>query len=261
MKTRTVLSSALAGLCLTACQTPHLAIRPVGTSYVAAEMESQRQDADYSAAKAAIARRDYVTALDWLQAARARNPSDVRVLNAFGVVYDKLGRFDLSTRYYQQALEIDRGSDIVLHNLAYSKGLQARIVASPVSWELADITPPPRLTVAPDAQGTAIATVPRRSRHRLTVVNATGQPGGEQPVFKRLVALNWCLSSGHIEAGPQVETTVIRYAPAHRNQAVALARTLPGHPELILADDDEPGVRLVLGTDSRTWKLSAGSRS
>ena len=30
---------------------------------------------------------------------------DIRVLNAFGVVYDKLGRFDLSARYYDEAME------------------------------------------------------------------------------------------------------------------------------------------------------------
>ncbi|MGH6966479.1 MAG: hypothetical protein ACREE0_18515, partial [Phenylobacterium sp.] len=64
--------------------------------------EAPASDGYYTGAVAAISRRDYAAALDLLQAARARNPRDVRVLNAFGVVYDKLGRFDLSARYYAE---------------------------------------------------------------------------------------------------------------------------------------------------------------
>src|SRR3954463_1808710 len=54
----------------------------------------------YSNAVTAIDARHYAVALEYLQAARAQKPADVRVLTAFGVVYDKLGRFDLSARYY-----------------------------------------------------------------------------------------------------------------------------------------------------------------
>jgi Flp pilus assembly protein TadD len=83
-------------------------------------------DADYAGAVSAIHRRDYAGALDFLQAGRLRKADDVRVLNAFGVVYDKLGRFDLSERYYLQALAIDPASAIVAGNLAYSLALQGR---------------------------------------------------------------------------------------------------------------------------------------
>ena len=84
-------------------------------------------DGAYAAAATAIERRDYAEALDQLQAARERKPDDVRVLNAFGVVYDKLGRFDLSARYYGQAKALDPSSAIVEHNLAYSSELQGRL--------------------------------------------------------------------------------------------------------------------------------------
>ena len=57
----------------------------------------------YENAVTAINARHYALALEYLQAARAQKPDDVRVLTAFGVVYDKLGRFDLSARYYAQA--------------------------------------------------------------------------------------------------------------------------------------------------------------
>ncbi len=256
---------------LAACQAPPLQIRPVGTSLAGAQMGVEREDADYASARAAIERRDYADALDWLQSARARNPNDIRVLNAFGVVYDKLGRFDLSTRYYQQALAIDRSSEIVAHNLAYSQGLQTRIVASPTSWELADIQPlrdvraAARTAVASAGPNSSPVGFPvgsgPRPRHLLTVVNATGIPGGEQPVFARLVDLKWSLSKRQIKAAPATPTTLIRYAPTFRAEAVALARTLPGRPQLVTADKDETGVRLVLGADAARWKLRPASRS
>jgi len=263
-------AAALAALpLLAACQAPPLQIRPVGTSLASAEMSAQREDADYASARAAIERRDYATALDWLQAARAVNPSDVRVLNAFGVVYDKLGRFDLSERYYTQALTLDHRSEIVIHNLAYSRGLQSRIVASPISWELADIKPLPQIVAIRAAQPTAVATASAaaaaaaapRPRHALTVVNATGRTGGERLVFDHLVSLKWSLSRHQVQAAVPTATTLIRYAPAWRSQALALSRTLPGHPKLVEAAQDETGVRLVLGSDCNQWKLSAANRS
>lgn len=260
------IAAALAALpLLAACQAPPLQIRPVGTSLASAEMSAQREDADYASARAAIERRDYATALDWLQAARAVNPSDVRVLNAFGVVYDKLGRFDLSERYYTQALTLDHRSEIVIHNLAYSRGLQSRIVASPISWELADIKPLPQIVAIRAAQLTAVAAASAaaapRPRHALTVVNATGRTGGEQLVFDRLVSLKWSLSRHQVQAAVPTATTLIRYAPAWRSQALALSRTLPGHPKLVEAAQDETGVHLVLGSDCNQWKLSAANRS
>lgn len=83
-----------------------------------------KADLYYSAAVRAIEARDYALALDQLQAARSLSPDDVRVINAFGVVYDKLGRFDLSHRYYAQAQAIEPASRIVAGNRAYSERLQ-----------------------------------------------------------------------------------------------------------------------------------------
>jgi Flp pilus assembly protein TadD len=81
-------------------------------------------DLYYSGAVRAIEGRDYAQALDYLQTARAIAPEDVRVINAFGVVYDKLGRFDLSRRYYAQAKVLDPTSQVVDNNVAYSERLQ-----------------------------------------------------------------------------------------------------------------------------------------
>lgn len=78
----------------------------------------------YSAAVRKIEARDYAQALDYLQTARGIAPQDVRVINAFGVVYDKLGRFDLSRRYYAEARALEPTSRIVANNIAYSDRLQ-----------------------------------------------------------------------------------------------------------------------------------------
>jgi tetratricopeptide (TPR) repeat protein len=77
----------------------------------------------YGRAADAIRVRDYALALEVLQVAAARAPADVRVLNAQAVIYDKLGRFDLSARYYARALAADPSSTIVAHNIAYSARL------------------------------------------------------------------------------------------------------------------------------------------
>ncbi|GGL33792.1 tetratricopeptide repeat protein [Caulobacter rhizosphaerae] len=82
----------------------------------------------YARAADAIRVRDYALALELLQVAAARAPADVRVLNAQAVIYDKLGRFDLSARYYARALAVDPGSSIVAHNIAYSARLSGRAV-------------------------------------------------------------------------------------------------------------------------------------
>lgn len=82
----------------------------------------------YARAADAIRVRDYALALEVLQVAAVRAPKDARVLNAQGVIYDKLGRFDLSARYYARALAADPGSSIVAHNMAYSARLSGRTV-------------------------------------------------------------------------------------------------------------------------------------
>jgi tetratricopeptide (TPR) repeat protein len=113
-------------------------IQPVETP--SADGTAADDDA-YRSATTAIDNRDYTLALEHLQAARERQPHDVRVLNAFGVIYDKLGRFDLSARYYAQAMAIDPRSKIVLGNIAYSRALLGLENHEPVTNALAEAIP------------------------------------------------------------------------------------------------------------------------
>jgi tetratricopeptide (TPR) repeat protein len=126
----------------------------------------------YARAADAIRARDYALALDLLQVAAARAPGDVRVLNAQGVVYDELGRFDLSGRYYARALQADPNSAIVANNIAYSARLQGLKASSPT---LQAAAPPPvsapapapvpsgasSLAASPDPAATTSPTLPR----------------------------------------------------------------------------------------------------
>jgi Flp pilus assembly protein TadD len=92
-------------------------MKPVG-----AQAASDRLYAD---AVKAIDQRNYGQAILLLQVARDAHPSDARVLTAMGVVYDKLGRFDLSDRYYAQAQKADPGSRIVALDMQYSQFLRS----------------------------------------------------------------------------------------------------------------------------------------
>jgi len=116
-----------------------VAVRPVATNLATPGVLAD--DGLYLDARSAIMRRDYATALEALQAAKARTPDDVRVLNAFGVVYDKLGRFDLSERYYAWAAKLDPQSTIIANNLRYSSFL--RTGKTPDTTALAQARPAP----------------------------------------------------------------------------------------------------------------------
>jgi tetratricopeptide (TPR) repeat protein len=126
MKSSTIgpaLAACVAGLTASCVAGP--GARPVKLTAVQTPSEpTSKIDLYYSAAVRAIEARDYAQALDYLQTARAIAAEDVRVINAFGVVYDKLGRFDLSRRYYAQAKALDPTSKVVDNNLAYSERLQ-----------------------------------------------------------------------------------------------------------------------------------------
>lgn len=95
----------------------------------AVQTESASAASYYDMAVASINSRHYALALEYLQAARTQRVDDVRVLTAFGVVYDKLGRFDLSARYYSQAAAVDPQSKIVAADVDYSRRLQGLAVA------------------------------------------------------------------------------------------------------------------------------------
>ncbi|HEY3811664.1 MAG TPA: LytR C-terminal domain-containing protein [Caulobacteraceae bacterium] len=149
-------------------------------------MKAAVDDGLYADAVKAIDRRDYGNALELLQAARDRTPEDVRVLNAFGVVYDKLGRFDLSGRYYAQAAALDPGSSIVANNESYSRVLQARAAAgdrfaTPAEVRTASAAPTPTSAPAP---APVVRSAPAAAP--VTVASAAPKPAPVKPAPLRI---------------------------------------------------------------------------
>ncbi|MNK81779.1 Tetratricopeptide repeat protein [compost metagenome] len=282
------LSVALGGCSLLTWGSADRTIAPRPVSISAASPLSNG-DAYYDRAVWAISRRDYALALDLLQRARARNASDIRVLNAFGVVYDKLGRFDLSARYYAQALQLDPASRVVAENLAYSNQLQGHGAATVALAHQTDarpsipameapaiapaiaVSPPPvvNASVAPVAVAVPgpAPTTPTRSAalaeprspallgRPLDIENASGRPALAQAMHRHLASRGWTpprLSRN--PASPQART-VICFPESRRTVALALSRTLPGPVRLSPCATPCEGMRLTLGADARTWRL------
>jgi len=141
-------------LCLGACAPVHDLLSMVKVTPVPAKLQpaspNALEDRLYARAVKAIEERDYGTALEALQLARDNRSDDPRVLTALGVVYDKLGRFDLSKRYYDLAEKADPGSRVVQIDRSYSLVLQQRRALSP---SVAPTVLPRMATAAiPDAQ-------------------------------------------------------------------------------------------------------------
>lgn len=173
--------SPMVCLAFAACVTPALSgcaglpgnsswvsVRPVQTETALVDP----LDSLYGSAKAAIERRDYGRALELLQAARSRGGEDGRILNALAVVYDKLGRFDLSARYYKQALELEPDSQVVAHNMAYSASLRANSITA-----LPATAVPPQVELAEPSVPRLVQVAGNVLRLELPV----SPPGSEQP--------------------------------------------------------------------------------
>jgi hypothetical protein len=65
-------------------------------------------------------------AIDSFRRASRVQPDSVDTLNGLAVAYDRIGRYDLSRRYYEAALGRDPNSAMLLHNFGYSLALQGK---------------------------------------------------------------------------------------------------------------------------------------
>jgi tetratricopeptide (TPR) repeat protein len=275
---RLLVSAAMAAGLSSCAALPHfihwVKIRPISS---APSQTAHREDGYYGSAKAAIARRDYARALDLLQAARDAKPDDVRTLNAFGVVYDKLGRFDLSARYYAEAKALDPTSPILANNMAYSASLRVRATAgapAAESVQLASLTAPTAPT--PQAQTAVFPPVrpavirlgfaaPRPAAQptlvlagrALEVEDATGRKDGAAPVVQGLIRLGWTSPKLEAHAAARKVATIISYPARAEAVAKALARTLPAGVQLVDCQAGCDGLRLTLGADAAKWTLAS----
>jgi Tfp pilus assembly protein PilF len=92
-------------------------------------VQASSQDS-YALGKKQFAKGLYGMALKNFRVALVREPKSLDRLNAVGATYDKLGRFDLSERYYARALGVDPNSVQTLNNIGYSFLMQKDYVSA-----------------------------------------------------------------------------------------------------------------------------------
>ncbi len=212
---------------------------------------------DYNAVLRAMDLGDYATALSLLQVARAKRPDDVRVINAFGVVYDKLGRFDLSAKYYAQAIEIDRQSPIIANNLRYSeilsqssKALYAALIESrPTPIQLKSPLKPTEVNLAQ----VSVIDLPPGQGKGVSIVDRTGFQDRAETVRKTLGNLGWSVPARLAEPEPTTARTTIVHPHRRRIVAKVLALTLPGQTALVDCGTRCSVIALTLGRDTVEW--------
>lgn len=76
--------------------------------------------ADYAKGKQLLAQGRFARAAQAFQAALFAGGPSIKILNALAVSYDELGRYDLSDRYYQRAVELDPNNLQTANNIAVS---------------------------------------------------------------------------------------------------------------------------------------------
>ncbi len=244
---------------LSACQNKSLIDRSAKVTPVAPQVSPVGpyavEDRLYDHAVKAIEQRDYALALDILQMAKESRPDDPRVLAAMGVVYDKLGRFDLSARYYTLAEQADPGSRVVAIDRAYSDALQhgagpqdgggvtvlSRLDANSQALTLAG----PHVTAA-----ARIAAINVAIKAGVGITNATGRPQGADVVRTRLAHAGWSVATPRATPARLAASTV-SYPPVTFRIAKALARSLP-YPVRLKACADCSQLRLLVGQDALT---------
>jgi hypothetical protein len=108
-------------LALVSCSAGQVNVRPMG-----GVAPAKGGDA-YADARRQLDEGNVALAIDGFRQVLRTNPRSVDALNALGVAYDRLGRFDLSRRYYDAALQIEPANAKVRHNLALSIRTQIRM--------------------------------------------------------------------------------------------------------------------------------------
>ncbi|RST29692.1 tetratricopeptide repeat protein [Sphingomonas ginkgonis] len=101
-----------------------VAVRPLGASPLAAG--EQPLNVRVAEGRAQFALGNVALALEAFRKGLREDPTSVDALNGMAACYDRMGRFDLSRRYYEDALAIAPGDPRLYRNLALSLTLQGR---------------------------------------------------------------------------------------------------------------------------------------
>ena len=113
-------SVTCAAVMLTACQNHQMAVKPAG-DWEPDQIASQEDKTYYHKGKQHLASREYGLAMDAFLRDLSLRGKNIDSLNGLAIAYDRLGRYDISQRYYKQALALQPTSPVTLSNLAYSQ--------------------------------------------------------------------------------------------------------------------------------------------
>jgi hypothetical protein len=236
-------SAVAAGLVgLSACSIAPLKIRPVNTSSLESQAPSSKVDLLYAQGREALVAGDLAAALELFHGARRNGPDDIRVLNGLAVIYDRLGRYDLSANYYDRAREIDPNSAVLQANLALSNQMRARHglpsqtpstyseAREQAASQQAQITPQEPLAVASDKP---VWEAPQPAAVSAPQFTTTQLPPTEAPS----VAVITYEPATFVETAPQespVQSQVVRPAPTPIKPPSASARVARPNPAPIV---------------------------
>ena len=253
-KTRLLVLFAVAGLA--GCQSLRIFHRAGDLKPVAVNLSPVGpyavEDRLYAHAVIALEQRDYGLALDVLQMARETRPDDPRVLSAMGVVYDKLGRFDLSARYYDLAEKADPGSKVVAADRAYSQLLQrggAKLFDGVVVMSRLEAGTTALSLVGPTIGAKQTALFSRVIKAGVRIRNATGRSQGADGVKVHLTDAGWTVGRSPQIDTQTLQTTNVIYPEGVQRVAKALARSLP-YPVTLKACADCSQLQVVVGRDA-----------
>ncbi len=84
----------------------------------------------YQVGRSLLAAGDNTGAMGAFRKALLENPKSADAMNGLGVVYDRMGRYDVSRNWYEAALAITPNAGLLLNNLGYSLFLQGELRAA-----------------------------------------------------------------------------------------------------------------------------------
>lgn len=93
---------------------------------VSPPLQARAAHSEISPGERHLVARRYGLAVHYFTQVLARAPANLDALTGVAVAYDKLGRFDLSSKYYQRALKLDPDNVVALNNYGYSLILQGK---------------------------------------------------------------------------------------------------------------------------------------
>lgn len=170
-------------------------------------------------ARAHFALGNVALALEGFRKALREEPASVDAMNGLAACYDRMGRFDLSRRYYEQALAVAPGDARLYANLALSLDLQGRRnEAAAVRAEMADRLAAGRVATAALAE-TGEAEISERIAAReepvLSASPVVAEAGALAAAAARVeVSATFSFEEPAPVAAPEVRTAQVQARPA-----------------------------------------------